>query len=186
MTAALASPRTTTPTRTGTGPAAGGTGRRGPGLAPPQRPRLLLPPVADPSPGRPAEALGPTVAIRSVLSPVTSAGWPVAAAAEPEPAPRPVDPAPLCGAVVLAAIEALSCVRPLAQLARWVTPEVYEALARAVGPAPAATRRRAVVRRVLVCPVGTVVVHDGTRVRAAAVRVEERRGSWRATVLQIG
>jgi hypothetical protein len=29
-------------------------------------------------------------------------------------------------------------------------------------------------------------VHDGGRVRAAAVRLEAHRGSWRATVLQIG
>ena len=33
---------------------------------------------------------------------------------------------------------------------------------------------------------GSVVVHDGTRVRAAAVRLEAHRGAWRATVLQIG
>jgi hypothetical protein len=48
------------------------------------------------------------------------------------------------------------------------------------------------VRGIRVCRVsstvaeGTAVVHDGVRVRAAAVRFEVHRGSWRATILQIG
>jgi hypothetical protein len=31
-----------------------------------------------------------------------------------------------------------------------------------------------------------VVVHDGARVRGAAVRLEAHRGRWRATALEIG
>lgn len=156
------------------------------------RPRLLLPPLTDPKRRAARAAPAPLASVRSVLSPVTAGAWPTTARPEPPHAPSLADPTPLCGAVVVAAIEALRCSRPLAQLARWVSPEVYEALARAVSPAPLTPGRRAVVRRVRVCLVGpgvaegTVVVHDGARVRAAAVRFEAHRGSWRATVLQIG
>ncbi len=154
-------------------------------------PRLLLPPVAEP----PRTALAPGAprgpAVRSVLSPLTAAAWPV-----PDPSPPPEvcldDPTRLCGAVVVAAIEALTSARPLVQLARWVSPDVYESLARAARPGPATGRRGVVLRSVRVCRLGpevaegSVVVHDGARVRAAAVRFEAHRGTWRATVLQIG
>jgi hypothetical protein len=163
-----------------------------PGHAP-VRPRLLLPPVAEPAGRVPLADPPAPVATWSLLqpvSPVTSAAWPVPA---PEPrAPEPLpDPTRLAGAVVVAAVEALRSVRPLQQLARWVSPAVYEALSRAVRP-DAASGRRALVRRVRLCRLGpdvaegSVVVHDGGRVRAAAVRLEAHRGSWRATVLQIG
>ena len=48
------------------------------------------------------------------------------------------------------------------------------------------------VRRVHVCQIvpgvveASVVVHDGNHLRAAAVRLEVRRGRWRATALEIG
>lgn len=155
------------------------------------RPRLLLPPVAEPPhrtvPGDAARLPG----VRSVLSPLTALAWP---AAGPEVAEDPPldDPTRLCGAVVLAAVEALTSARPLVQLARWVSPDVYEALARAARPSAAAGRRGVVLRSVRMCRIGatvaegTAVVHDGSRVRGAAVRFEVHRGSWRATVLQIG
>lgn len=94
---------------------------------------------------------------------------------------------------MLAAVEALRSARPLAQLTRWVTPQVFDALAGAAIPAPpGGNRARAVVRSLRVCRIspdiaeGSVVVHDGPRVRAAAIRVEAHRGNWRVTVLQIG
>jgi len=155
------------------------------------RPRLLLPPTPDPAPCPVVQGPTPALPLRSVLSPVTAADWPVPARAAREPEPELRDPVPVCGAVVVAAIEALRGARPLAQLARWVSPEVYEALSRAIAPTPV-TGRRAVVWRVRVSrpqptvAEGSVVVHDGTRVRAAAVRLEAHRGAWRATVLQIG
>lgn len=154
-------------------------------------PRLLLPPVAEP----PRQTLPADAArlpgVRSVLSPLTALAWPTAG---PEVAEEPPldDPTRLCGAVVLAAVEALTSARPLVQLARWVSPDVYEALARAARPSTAAGRRGVVLRSVRVCRIGptvaegTAVVHDGSRVRGAAVRFEVHRGSWRATVLQIG
>lgn len=159
----------------------------------PPAPRLLLPPRAEPAGTRPMTALAGLPQVRSVLAPVTEAAWSVVAPgriAEPD-ADLP-DPLRLCGAVVVAAVEALRSTRPLVQLARWVSPAVYESLARAARPAPAEAPRGVAVRGLRVCRIAptiaeaTAVVHDGTRVRAAAVRFEVHRGSWRATVLQIG
>ena len=179
----------------------------------PAGPRLLLPPAHEPRGvgAEPAAAiLAP--AARSVLSPVTDGPWPVAApAAEAVPTPLP-DPTRLCGSLVLAAVEALAGTRPLVQLVRWVTPPVLEALTAAAQRAPTLPGRparpgarpgtpgaarapqpgRATVRRTHLTRVSptaaeaSVVLHDGQRVRAAAVRLEVHRGHWRATVLQIG
>ena len=178
-------------------------------------PRLLLPPRATPStpvPPQPAVWRGP--AEHSVLASVTERLWPVVVPPAPvAPAEEELpDPTQLCGALVLATVEVLSGVRPLAQLTRWVAPEVVEQLegAAITRPAPADGRpgtaatgappaprrlvavRRATVRRVLLTRLSptaaeaAVVVHDGSRVRAAAVRLEVHRGHWRATVIQIG
>ena len=180
----------------------------------PAQPRLLLPPRHEPRGvgSGPAAANRPPVT-RSVLSPVTDGPWPVPApVVEPVPVALP-DPTRLCGSLVLAAVEALAGTRPLVQLVRWVTPQVLEALTAAVSPPaprPGRTGRpetsaaargpardrpaggRATVRRTHLTRVSPtaaearVVLHDGQRVRAAAVRLEVHRGHWRATVLQIG
>lgn len=112
------------------------------------------------------------------------------------------DPTALCCAVAHAAMESLRGVRPLAQLARSVSPEVFDALhARAQvrasarrGVAPTApvlasssrVRRARVVRIAPGIAEATVIVDDVDRVRAAALRVEEHRGRWRVVVLEIG
>ncbi|MBD5786336.1 energy transducer TonB [Cellulosimicrobium terreum] len=110
----------------------------------------------------------------------------------------PVDPQALCCAVVRAAVEVIRGDRTVHQLARWVTPEIYDALARRARlvvdePTKAVTSTRPVgIRRVRVVRIGesaaeaTVVVEDGERVRAAAARLELRRGTWRVVVLEIG
>lgn len=156
---------------------------------------MLLPPSLEPDPRRPATRTDAgTPRSRSVLSPLTEGAWAVAEHERTSDIePLLPDPTRLCGAVVLASVEALRSRRPLAQLARWVSPEVYEALARATRPTPhRSVHYRAVVRGLRVCRIGpnvaegTAVVHDGTRVRAAAVRFEVHRGNWRATVIQIG
>lgn len=107
------------------------------------------------------------------------------------------DPEAWCGAIVRAAVEVLTGSRPTAQLARWLSADLYETVARRAGLAlrikgrPTLVRQ-AVVRRVHLCRLGpgtaeaSVVVHDGERVRAAAVRIEAHRGRWRATALEIG
>lgn len=106
------------------------------------------------------------------------------------------DPASWCGSLVRAVVETLAGSRPAAQLARWLSADLYEALARRAGLAvringrPSQVRQ-AVVRRVHVCRLSptvaeaAVVVHDGERVRGAAVRIEAHRGRWRATALEI-
>lgn len=114
------------------------------------------------------------------------------------------DPTTLCCAVAHAAIESLRGIRPLTQLARSVSPEIFDALharaqvraaaRRRSGALPAGQERqlRSRVRRARVVRIApgvaeaTVVVDDVDRVRAAAVRVEEHRGRWRVVVLEIG
>ncbi|MBO1750902.1 energy transducer TonB [Actinotalea sp. BY-33] len=162
---------------------------------PPRRaPRLLLPPRREPTASAlPAPQLS-LPGLRPVHSAVTEQAW-AHALRRPGPAgPSLPDPATVCGPVVLAAVEALVGGRPLTQLVRWVTPQVYEALGarlRDCGPRPGAVRRATVLRSHL-CRVSptvaeaSVVIHDGVRVRAGALRLEVHRGHWRATVLEIG
>lgn len=117
-------------------------------------------------------------------------------AEEPAPLAGPMpDPTAVCCAMVQAAVEGLRGVRPLAQLTRWVTPEVYERLllraelVQRAGPGPSG---RAAIRRIRVFRIGdevteaSVVVDDGPRVRAVAVRLEAHRGRWRAVAMEIG
>ncbi|MFP3714420.1 Rv3235 family protein [Puerhibacterium sp. TATVAM-FAB25] len=168
-----------------------------------------LPQPARPG-GPPAGPSRPPGRVRRVRIGVDRAGWgdrdevldEVAAgrplgAAEPEPLP---DPTAMCCSVVRAAVEVLRGDRGAAQLARWVTPVVLDQLAErarllhdavAAGRLPATLRGRPVrVRRVRLERRGdtaeaTVVLDDDGRVRAAAVRLEARRGQWRVAVLEI-
>lgn len=106
------------------------------------------------------------------------------------------DPQTWAGTVARACVEALRGTRPPAQLNRWLDPEVFTALSRRAGLAARMrahpSRGRAVrVRRVRPCRISpgvweaAVVLVDGRRVRAAAVRIEEHRGHWRTTAVQI-
>lgn len=108
--------------------------------------------------------------------------------------------------VTQGALEVLGGSRPLQQMARWVDPENYERLqlranlVRCIGSATTdregrartSTHRNVVVRSARVCPVGrgvyeaSVVAFDQERVRAVALRIEQRRGVWRVTALEIG
>lgn len=118
----------------------------------------------------------------------------------PEPDPTLPDPTAQVCRVVRAAVEVLRGERPAAQLARWVTPQVYDQLlergrlmreAQQSRP-PRPKAHAATVRRVRMVRLGTssaeatVILHDEGRVRAAAVRLEARRGVWRVAVLEIG
>jgi hypothetical protein len=113
--------------------------------------------------------------------------------------PRPTasdelpDPAAWARRMVQAVIEVLTGVRPLAQLVRWTSPDVYAGLQRrgaaAVRPA---SGRRAVVRSVHLCEPAdgvieacAVVIGNG-RARAVALRLEGLDGRWRMTALEIG
>ena len=116
---------------------------------------------------------------------------------DPVRLPEPVigDPTAMCCSVVQAAVEVLRGIRPLAQLTRWLAPEIFEALARrreiTVTTGPPSTTRQARVRRARVVRVSntaaeaTVIVQDYDRVRAAAIRVEHLRGSWRVVAFEL-
>lgn len=109
------------------------------------------------------------------------------------------NPTRLACAITNAAIEAFQGVRPVHQLLQWVSPDVYETLsARAQVHAswrPSQEERLQTTTRVLRCRVmrvspiaaeAAVVIHDGNRVRAAALRLEEHRGRWQVRALEIG
>lgn len=115
--------------------------------------------------------------------------------------PRPTasdelpDPEAWARRMVQAVVEVLTGVRPLAQLVRWTSPDVYAGLQRR-GAASAAVRpasgRRAVVRSVRLCEPAdgvieacAVVIGNG-RARAVALRLEGLDGRWRMTALEIG
>lgn len=107
------------------------------------------------------------------------------------------DPRRHAARVVTAAAEVLSGHRPVDHLARWTTPEMFEALARRSGlsqrlPGSSASRTRPRARHIHTqftlsgnCEVA-VLLDDGPRVRAAAALLVPRRGRWVMSVLEIG
>lgn len=109
------------------------------------------------------------------------------------------EPGPWSAQIAQAIVEVMSGLRPAAQVVRWTTPQVYAVVARR--GALAARRRasgarastgRAMVRSVHVCEPAdgvaecSVVVSEGQRVRAMAVRLSGQDGRWRVEALQIG
>lgn len=115
------------------------------------------------------------------------------------PAPEPVempDPVRSAATIVTAACEVLTGHRPADQLVRWTTPELFEAISRRAGlarrllgpvPQPARLRMRSVRTQPTTygaCE-ATVLLDDGSRVRAAAARLEAHRGRWILSRLEI-
>ena len=109
------------------------------------------------------------------------------------------EPGPWAGQIAQAILEVMSGLRPAPQVVRWTTPQVYAVIARrgAVAARRRATRsrtlaQRALVRSVHVCEPAdgvaecSVVVSDGARVRAMALRLTGQDGRWRVESLQIG
>lgn len=149
--------------------------------------------LAPGSRGAAPEPLAVTAAPRVRSARVPSA--PVPAHMPGRSSGRPADPTALACSIAQAVVEALRGVRPLAQLTRWLAPEVHTAVATrcsvtlASGPG---SRRPARVRRARVHRVddhaaeATVVVEDLDRVRAVALRLEHIRGAWRVTALILG
>lgn len=107
------------------------------------------------------------------------------------------DPHEWAARVGQAIIESMAGLRPAAQLARWVLPDTHAAIVRA---SLTAQRRRAIggspprrlsVRRVSVCEPAdgvaeaAIVIQDGARIRAMALRLIGRDGHWRVQALQM-
>lgn len=128
--------------------------------------------------------------------------------ADPDFGPQPTRRADLPDAhattarIALAALEVMRGRRPAAQLLRCTSPEVYETLARRGSTAArrAAARRpsaragegrRVRIRRIVLCHPAddaveaTVILDEGDRVRAMAMRLEGRDGRWVVQALQI-
>ena len=172
--------------------------RARPADAPAPRMRLVAAPARAlvPMATRPAQAVPPTVAAR--ISVLRASETSVSTDDDDRPSAVPsADPAAVGCSIALAALEVLAGRRPVAQLARWLAPGVYEALQVRAGLTVRVLRtpagaRRPVVRRFRVTPViattheVTVVTDDAGRVRAVALRLEAHRGAWRATALEIG
>jgi hypothetical protein len=114
------------------------------------------------------------------------------------PTPRRAlpEPAPWARTLAQATAEVVAGNRPVGQLLRWTTQEVYARIERAAARRPAVgpTGRppSPVVRSVrLVEPADGVVeacavVRTGRRSRALALRLEGLDGRWRCTALELG
>ncbi|GAA4628786.1 Rv3235 family protein [Cellulomonas oligotrophica] len=181
-------------------PSAGqGTARTAPrDVSPARRARVrLVPDLAPAAVPVAAPPVVPTTLGRRVQVLRAADRTVVVDAADEERGPVPTaDPALLTRRVGLACVEVALGRRPVAQLARWLAPGVLEqvrvraALAARAGARPPAHAPRA--RRVRACAVdehtveACLVVDDGTRVRAVALRLESHRGSWQVTTLEIG
>ncbi|MBO9555530.1 Rv3235 family protein [Cellulomonas sp.] len=147
--------------------------------------------------GGPAHTVPPSLGRRLSILRATDRS-PVLDAADEDRGTSPRgDVVALAGLIAQATVEVLGGRRSPGQLARWVTPGVYESVhqraaltVRVLGPR-GATRPPA-VRRVRVCTIdahaheASVVVEDGTQVRAVALRIESHRGAWRATAVEVG
>lgn len=115
-------------------------------------------------------------------------------------ADRPVPPPAAAWArqFVQAALEAAAGRRPVTQLVRWTSDEVYAllnrraALAARLASTGSAVTGPCLVRSMRLCRPSPAVVEasvlvvDHGRYRAVALRLEDADGRWRATALEIG
>lgn len=98
-----------------------------------------------------------------------------------------------------AIVESMAGLRAPTQLVRWVLPEAYAAIARTsltaqrrMASTPGRPRRRVRVRRVSTCEPAngvaeaSLVIDDGPRVRALAIRLVGQDGHWRVETFQLG
>lgn len=113
------------------------------------------------------------------------------------PLPKELELHPqVVGKILVHAVEILLGHRPCSQLRAWLSPQVFGALSRRAGlavringRAPACSAPR--VRHIHVCrprkrvAEAAVVLHDGQRMRAAAVRLEFFRDRWQVVALEI-
>jgi hypothetical protein len=109
------------------------------------------------------------------------------------------EPKPWAGRLVQAIVEVTSGVRPVSQLVRWTTSDVYATMQRRIAHTELLSQRTAGGRRVGaivrsihvdepsdgVAEVCAVAQH-GARCRAIALRLEGFDGRWQCTALQVG
>ncbi len=166
----------------------------GPRVGPSVGPSVGPPATAGSAGIRPAAVQG-TLALAFVLP----SG--VAAVPEPTAALRVVGPPDVrawAARLGQALVEVLAGERPAAQLLRWTTPQVLDAVRAAAAlaarrpPASRASGTRSTVRCVRVCvPAAGVaevslVVAGTDRVRALAIRLEAVAERWRCTAVHLG
>lgn len=109
------------------------------------------------------------------------------------------DPQEWAAHIAQAIVEVMHGARPPSQVMRWTTPEVYAVVARRGSRAGRRATtggrgplRRTRVTRVRICEPApdvaeaSVVLIDGTRIRALAARLVGRDGRWVVEALQIG
>ena len=147
----------------------------------PSAPHLLPSDASAPAPDVAVSATGPGVDASVTLD---------------DDAPAPVDvgalPDPRTWAALLAqaVVEVLAGRRPVGQVVRWVDPPIVDRI-RASAPARSVPGRPVLVRRVRVSThldgtvEAAVVVDDGTRARALALRLEALSRRWLCTALDL-
>jgi hypothetical protein len=92
----------------------------------------------------------------------------------------------------LAVVETVTGDRSLTQLTRWLTPDAYDRLAADIGTPPTVGQQRPRLLSVHVStPTAGVAevcgrVRSAGRSRALALRLEQQRGRWVCTALQLG
>ena len=113
----------------------------------------------------------------------------------PQPTPRRglPDPRGWSGRFAQAVVEVLAGDRPVAQLVRWTSSEVYDEVAcRVLDPGTGAAGPRAVVRSIHVSEPAdgiaevAAMVRRGTRTTAVALRLEGLDGRWQCTAIELG
>ncbi len=172
---------------------------------------LIILPAPDEASGELSRASGESRPVFSTVPggapPVVPQRHPVLVRAEPEPDPDPVQNwtssaqedariEAISRSVTMGALEVLAGVRPLQQLARWMDFEEFERLQLRTklvrGRGQARQHRNVRILRVRVCPVSAgvyevaVAAAETDRVRAVALRLEQRRGLWKVSALEIG
>jgi len=109
------------------------------------------------------------------------------------------DPALLCANLALCVVEILAGARALDQIGRWVTDSVFvhllrrtviAARSRAVSAQEAMRPRFSIGTPLLTHPAegvveAVVMVHQASRSRAIALRLERHRARWRATAISV-
>jgi hypothetical protein len=139
----------------------------------------------------------PAAALQLVRSP-EGEGEPDFFAPQRTPAAALPDPRLFTARLVQAMLEVVVAARPLAQLVRWTTEDVYRQLSRQVritGHEDASSRRRRVPGRVRSIHLSELrghavevcaIVQHRERTTAMALRLEGVDGRWQCTALQVG